>query len=137
MFATVIDIKIAHNTTLSRKHETVISPIEWQVLHGIGDHAIQPAYAITPAHGDLGAPTKVNQTAARHKRAQLAFRVSKHRDCFCAVVIECRLRHGAQTFDYKEKRLLALGPWPLAKQNPVKPRRTREIVCGASRRRRC
>src|SRR5215468_226262 len=103
----VINIQIAHNTTLSRQHETVISPIQWQVLDSIGDHAIQPAYPVTPAHSDLGAPSKVNQTAARHKHAQLALCVSKRWDRFRAVVIECRLRHSVQTFDYKEKPSLA------------------------------
>src|SRR5262249_30482933 len=121
MIAAVIDIQIAHDTTLSRKHETVISPIQWQVLHCVADHAIQPAYAVAAADSDLSPPTQVNQAAARDKSAQLAFRFSKCRNGFYAVVMQCRLRHGAQTFDYKEKRPLALGPWPplaISKGNP-------------------
>src|SRR5205807_7400791 len=70
IFAPVIDIHVGQDAALRVEQEIVIAVIDRQVLDVVGDHAVQPAQAVSAGDDHLGPPAQVKYAPAGRQNAK-------------------------------------------------------------------
>src|SRR5216683_5100936 len=85
--AAVVRVKIAKNAALRVEQESIDAAVDLEIPDIVGDHAVQPAHAVTAGQHDFGAPAEIINPAARAQGGELRPRIAEVSDSVWATIL--------------------------------------------------